>query len=112
VAGRTVIAVARNNHFQGIVALGDKLRADAAQTIRAMENSGLKTVLLTGDNERAARRIAREAGIEQVYADVKPGDKARIIRELQKDGRVQHRCRSKRGNGNKRDDLQSVHPGG
>ncbi len=87
-AGRTVIAVARNNQLQGIVALGDKLRVDAAQTIRAMESSGLKTVLLTGDNERAARRMTREAGIEQVYADVKPGDKARIIRELQKDGRV------------------------
>ena len=87
-AGRTVIAVAKNNRFEGIVALGDKLRDDAAQTIASMQRLGLKTVLLTGDNEQAARHIARKAGISQVHADVKPGDKARIIRTLQKTGRV------------------------
>jgi P-type E1-E2 ATPase len=53
-----------------------------------MGKAGLKTVLLTGDNERAARRIAREVGIDAVYAGVKPGDKADIIRKLQKSGKV------------------------
>ncbi len=87
-AGRTVIAVAKNEQLQGIIALGDRLRVDATETITAMGKAGLKTVLLTGDNERAARRIAREVGIDEVYADVKPGGKADIIRKLQKSGKV------------------------
>jgi len=87
-AGRTVIAVAKDKHFVGLVALGDRLRPDAVETVAQMRKAGLKTVLLTGDNERAARRIAREVGIDEVYAGVKPGDKADMIRRLQKSGRV------------------------
>ena len=86
--GRTVIAVAKDKHFVGLVALGDRLRPDAVETVAEMRKAGLKTVLLTGDNERAARRIAREVGIDEVYAGVKPGDKADMIRRLQKSGRV------------------------
>ena len=87
-AGQTVIAVAKNMTFIGIMALGDRLRADAVETVSRMQKAGLKTVLLTGDNERAAMRIAREVGIEEVYAGVKPGDKADVIRKLQKFGKV------------------------
>jgi heavy metal translocating P-type ATPase len=87
-AGRTVIAVAKDKHLLGLVALGDRLRPDAVETVAEMRKAGLKTVLLTGDNESAARRIAREVGIDEVYAGVKPGDKADIIRRLQKNGRV------------------------
>ncbi len=87
-AGRTVIAVAKNEDLVGIMALGDKLRPDAVETAAAMRKAGLKTVLLTGDNERAARRVAREVGIEKVYAGVRPGDKADIIRRLQAEGKV------------------------
>ena len=87
-AGQTVIAVAKNMTFIGIMALGDRLRADAVETVSRMRKEGLKTVLLTGDNERAAMRIAREVGIEEVYAGVKPGDKADVIRKLQKFGKV------------------------
>ncbi len=87
-AGRTVIAVAKNKQLLGILALGDRLRVDATETVIAMGKAGLKTILLTGDNERAARRIAREVGIDEVYAGVKPGDKADIIRKLQKSGKV------------------------
>ena len=87
-AGRTVIAVAKDKHFVGLVALGDRLRSDAVETVAEMRKAGLKTVLRTGDNERAARRIAREVGIDEIYAGVKPGDKADMIRRLQKSGRV------------------------
>ncbi len=86
--GRTVIAVARNSKALGVIALGDRLRADAAATVAALRTAGVKTVLLTGDNERAARRIAAEAGIEEVYAGVRPGEKADIVRALQKRGKV------------------------
>ena len=87
-AGRTVIAVARNGHALGIIALGDRLRADAAQTVAALRKAGIKPVLLTGDNERAAKRMAREAGIEEVYAGVLPDRKADVIRQLQRAGKV------------------------
>jgi len=86
--GRTVIAVAKDGSARGIIALGDRLRPDAAETVAALRQAGIKTVLLTGDNERAARRIAAEAGIEAVHAGVRPGEKAEIIRALQKRGKV------------------------
>jgi heavy metal translocating P-type ATPase len=87
-AGRTVIAVARNGHALGILALGDRLRAEAIETVTTLHEAGLQTVLLTGDNERTARRIAREAGIKEVHAGVLPDQKAEIVRRLQADGRV------------------------
>jgi Cu+-exporting ATPase len=86
--GRTVIAVAQDGKARGIIALGDRLRPDAARTVAALRAAGIRTVLLTGDNERAARQLAAEAGIEEVHAGVKPGEKAEIVRALQKRGKV------------------------
>jgi heavy metal translocating P-type ATPase len=88
VAGRTVIAVARDGRAIGVLALGDVLRSDAAQAVAALRKSGLKTILVTGDNERAARRIARGAGIEELHAGVLPQDKAGMIRKLQEQSHV------------------------
>jgi heavy metal translocating P-type ATPase len=87
-AGRTVIAVARDGRALGAIGLGDVLRADAREAVAALRRAGLRTVLLTGDNERAARRIAGEAGIEEVHAGVLPEGKAELIRSLQRSGRV------------------------
>jgi P-type Cu+ transporter len=87
-AGRTVIAIGRSGRALGVLALDDTLRADSARAVAALRKAGLRTVLLTGDNERAARRIAREVGIDEVYAGVLPDAKAEIIRRLQKGGRV------------------------
>lgn len=86
-AGRTVVAVARNGHALGMLALGDALRADAALAVAALRKAGLRTVLLTGDNERAARRIAREVGIDVVHAGVLPDGKAALVRSLQAQSR-------------------------
>jgi len=86
--GRTVIAVAKNGKALGIIALGDRLRLDAGKTVAALRAAGIQTVLLTGDNERAARRIAAEAGIDEVHAGVRPGEKAEIVRGLQRHGKV------------------------
>lgn len=85
-AGRTAVVVARSGRAVGVLALGDTLRADAVQTVRALREGGLSTVLLTGDNERAARRIAREVGIDEVHAHVAPGEKAEIVRRRQQRG--------------------------
>jgi heavy metal translocating P-type ATPase len=87
-AGRTVIGIARNVELLGILALGDALRADARETVRQLKAAGVRVVLLTGDNTRAAQRVAAEAGIEEVYADVLPAHKAETVRRIQKEARV------------------------
>jgi heavy metal translocating P-type ATPase len=87
-AGRTVIGIARGGRALGVVALGDTLRPDAVQAVTALRNAGLKTILVTGDNERAARRVAREVGIQEVHAGVLPQNKADIVRELQTTARI------------------------
>ncbi|MBS0326427.1 MAG: heavy metal translocating P-type ATPase, partial [Proteobacteria bacterium] len=86
--GRTVIAVGRDTQVLGLISLGDELRADATEVIAAFRNAGLRTVMVTGDNERAARRIAEEVGIDEVYAGALPNAKAEVIRRLQRGGRV------------------------
>ena len=87
-AGRTVIAVSRAGILLGIIGLGDELRPDAKAAVAAMHTAGIVPVLVTGDNERAAERIAAELGIDEVHAGVLPEQKAEIIRTFQKRGRV------------------------
>jgi P-type E1-E2 ATPase len=86
--GCTVIAVARDGIALGIVALGDALRSDAVPAVAALRKAGLKTILVTGDNVRAANHVAWEVGVDEVHADVLPQDKAKIVRELQSGSRV------------------------
>lgn len=87
-AGRTVIAVANEGRALGIVALGDTLRSDAVTAVATLRKMGLGTILVTGDNERAAQRVGREVGIEEVHSGVLPQRKAAIVRELQAGSRV------------------------
>lgn len=87
-AGRTVVAVAVDGVLAGAVALGDELRLDAAQAVAAMRSAGLHPVLVTGDNPRAAAQVAAQVGIETVHAGVLPGEKADIVRDLQRAGSV------------------------
>ena len=86
--GLTVIAVARNAKLVGLLALGDALRPDATETVRRLRALGIRTGLITGDNEQAARHFAGAAGIEDVYARVLPAEKAAIVRKLQETTRV------------------------
>ncbi len=85
-AGRTVIAVSREGRALGVLALGDELRADAADAVGAMRHAGLTPVLVTGDNETAARRVADQLGIDEVHGGVLPEEKAEIVRRLQQQG--------------------------
>jgi len=87
-SGRTVIAVGRDDRLLGVIALGDELRGDAKEAVVGMKEANLVPVLVTGDNLRAAQRVAAQLGIEEVHAEVLPGQKAEIIRRLQKLGRV------------------------
>lgn len=87
-AGRTVIAVARGGRPLGLLALGDTTRSEAAEAVAALKQAGVRAVLVTGDNEPAARRVAAEVGIDEVHAGVLPGEKAALVRRLQEKGRV------------------------
>jgi Cd2+/Zn2+-exporting ATPase len=88
--GKTVIVVGDAGSAWSILAIRDNVRPNAASAIRALHASGVRTVaMLTGDNERTARAIAREVGIDEVYADLTPEDKAGIVRNLTaRDGHV------------------------
>ncbi len=86
--GHTVIVVARGGHLIGAISLGDALRDDAADTVARLQALGLRTALLTGDNERTARHIARLAGIDEVHAGVLPEQKAAQLRTMQERERV------------------------
>ncbi|XSC45678.1 heavy metal translocating P-type ATPase [Bradyrhizobium sp. RDT10] len=87
-AGRTVIVVGRGGRPLGLLAFGDIVRSEAAGAMAALKQAGLKTVLTTGDNERSARRVAADLGLDEVHAGLLPGEKAELIRRLQTDGRV------------------------
>jgi P-type E1-E2 ATPase len=86
--GRTVIAVAHAGRLLGVLATGDTLRPEAVETVRELHRAGVRVALLTGDNARAAQRIAAQAGIDEVYAGVLPERKAETIRKLQSGARV------------------------
>jgi len=86
--GLTVIGVARDGLLLGLVALGDALRPDAAETVRRLRALGIRTALITGDNEQAAQHFAGAAGITEVHARVLPAEKAALIRKLQERERV------------------------
>ena len=81
--GKTVVLIGDDRAVWGMIAIRDNLRANARKAIAQLHAAGVeKVVMLTGDNERTARAIAKEAGIDDVYADLKPEDKARLVREL------------------------------
>ncbi|MGH9135809.1 MAG: heavy metal translocating P-type ATPase, partial [Acidimicrobiales bacterium] len=85
-AGRTVAVVAVDGVVMGAIGLGDELRADAVKAVARMRAAGMRPVLVTGDNQRAARVVAERAGIDEVHAGVIPAAKADIVRRLQADG--------------------------
>jgi Cu+-exporting ATPase len=87
-AGRTVIAASRRGRLLGAIAFDDRLRPDAAEVVAAVRRAGARPVLVTGDNGRAAERVAAEVGIEEVHAGVLPNEKADVVRTLQRQGRV------------------------
>ncbi len=82
--GRTAVLVSRDGHALGIVAVADALKPDSKSAVKAMHDLGLKVAMVTGDNERAARAVAEEVGIDEVLAGVLPEGKVDEIRKLQK----------------------------
>lgn len=87
-AGRTVVAVAVGNQAAGLIALADVVRESAGGTVRAFKQEGIEVALLTGDNEGTGRAVAAQVGIDRVFANVKPAEKADYVRKLQAEGKV------------------------
>ncbi|MBQ0038415.1 MAG: heavy metal translocating P-type ATPase [Clostridiales bacterium] len=85
-AGKTPLYFAEDNHLLGVIAVADTVKSDSADSISNLQRNGCKVVLLTGDNKRTADAIARQVGIDRVFAQVLPQDKARIVAQLQRDG--------------------------
>ena len=86
--GKTAMLVGRDSELLGIIAVADTLKPEVPEAIRSLRKRNIEVVLLTGDNERTAQVIARQAGIERVLAEVLPDEKAGVIRKLQREGKV------------------------
>ena len=86
--GKTPLLVARDGKYVGLIATADRIKPNSRLAVAELKKLAVRTVMLTGDNERTARAIAAQAGIDEVFAGVLPGDKEAKIAELQKDGRV------------------------
>ncbi|MCH5207967.1 MAG: heavy metal translocating P-type ATPase [Oscillospiraceae bacterium] len=86
--GKTPLFFCRNKTLIGIIAVADEIKADSPSAIAELKNMGIKTVMLTGDNKRTAEAVGRTAGIDEVIAEVLPGDKENVVKRFQKSGRV------------------------
>ncbi|MCU0532386.1 MAG: heavy metal translocating P-type ATPase [Hydrococcus sp. Prado102] len=84
--GKTAMLVGCNGLLMGIVAVADTLKPEAREAVAALSKEKVKVVLLTGDNQRTADAIARQLGIDRVIAEVLPGDKAQVVKDIQKRG--------------------------
>ena len=85
--GRTVVHVAHGGRLIGLIAIADAVRPSSVDTVKALHSRGVQVAMLTGDNHATASRIATELGIDIVFADVLPGDKAAKVKELQAQGK-------------------------
>ena len=86
--GKTPLLFAVDGELAGLIAVADPIKQDSTQAIRELQNMGIRTVMLTGDNERTARAISQQAGVDQVVAGVLPEGKVDVIRSLKPLGKV------------------------
>ena len=86
--GKTPLYFSRNGRFLGIIAVADTIKADSPQAVKELRDMGIRVVMLTGDNQRTADAIGRQAGVDEVVAGVLPEGKENVIRSLKRQGRV------------------------
>lgn len=86
--GKTPLFFSCDEKFIGIIAVADVIKEDSPQAVKELQNMGIKVVMLTGDNERTAQAIGRQAGVDQVIAGVLPEGKESVIRSLKEKGKV------------------------
>lgn len=86
--GKTPLFFSRNGKLIGIIAVADVIKEDSPQAVRELQNMGIHVVMLTGDNERTAKAIGAQAGVDEVIAGVLPDGKESVIRSLKRKGKV------------------------
>jgi P-type Cu+ transporter len=86
--GNTVMIVTEDKKLKGLIAVADTLKEHAEDVVKGLKAEGVQVVMLTGDNERTAKAIGEKVGIDRIIANVLPGDKAKVIKELQAEGKV------------------------
>ncbi len=86
--GQTVMFVVRDNALVGFIGVADPVKDSATDAIRALQASGLRVVMLTGDNRRTAQAVAKKVHVDEVIADVLPQQKAEIVKKLQAEGKI------------------------
>ena len=86
--GKTPLFFAKEDQLIGIIAVADVIKEDSPKAVKELQNMGIHVVMLTGDNERTAKAIGRQAGVDEVIADVLPDGKEAVIRKLKKKGKV------------------------
>lgn len=86
--GKTPLLFAKNGGLLGIIAVADVIKEDSPQAIAELRNMGIRVVMLTGDNEKTARAIGAQAGVDEVIAGVLPQGKEAVVRRLKRQGRV------------------------
>ena len=87
-AGKTPLWFSYDGRLLGVVAVADVIKEDSPQAVRELQNMGIRVVMITGDNERTAKAIGAQAGVDQVIAGVLPDGKEREIRKLKTEGKV------------------------
>lgn len=86
--GKTPLFFSKDDKFAGIIAVADVIKSESPEAIRELQNMGIRVVMLTGDNERTANAIGKQAGVDEVIAGVLPDGKENVIRKLKKKGKV------------------------
>ena len=86
--GKTPLFFVKNEKLIGIIAVADVIKEDSPQAVKELQNMGIRVVMLTGDNERTAKAIGEQAGVDEVIAGVLPEGKEAVIRSLKKKGKV------------------------
>lgn len=86
--GKTPLMFLKNGILMGMIAVADVIRADSSQAVKELQDMGIEVVMLTGDNERTAKAIGRQAGVDRVIAGVLPDGKEEVIRKLKEQGKV------------------------
>ena len=86
--GKTPLFFSRDGRMIGIIAVADTMKEDSRRAIKEMQNMGIRVVMLTGDNERTAKAIGSQAGVDEVIAGVLPDGKEKVIRSLKQQGKV------------------------
>ena len=84
--GRTVVIAALDDEIVGVLAIADEVKQNARRAVEALHRLGLRVIMMTGDNERSAANVAREAGITEFRANAKPEDKLLLVKQLQAEG--------------------------